>query len=360
MKKILIATGGTGGHIYPALVTGEELKRLGHGVMFIGVLSGSADKLKSQGFAVKEITAKGFVAKSPWEVVTAFFCLLKAFGDCTGTVLDFKPDVVLGFGGYSSFPTVFVSWLLGRKTMIHEQNAFPGEANKFLARIVNCVCVGFKDATRFFPPKKTVWTGIPFRSMGLNINREEALKKFGLDPLKKTVLVFGGSQGSRRLNDCVIEVITKFSEKPGFQVVHAAGRKDFLRVREVCGSIKEGYALKEYIENMDEAYAASDLVVARSGAGTVTELGILGKLSIMIPYPGAKNHQVYNARVLERLKMALIIDEKDLSASILRDKILILLNRNVSQTNVRESLKDEFLPEAVKRLAGEVVRFTDG
>jgi len=356
MAKVLIATGGTGGHIYPGLFTAREMGRRGFEVRFIGVLSTVQEKLCAEGFSCEVIHVRGFVSKSPLEVIGAAFLLIRAFFQCARVVAAYRPDVVIGFGGYSSFPTVMVARMFGRRAMIQEQNAVPGLANRILAQCVPVVCVGFRDSLRFFPRAKAVWTGTPHRPLNTSIERTAAARHFGLDPARPTVLVFGGSQGARRINACFFEMFSSLPEGRRFQVIHATGKKDIAEYERRYAALGAPSCVRAFIDNIDEAYAVADMVVARSGAGTVTELGVLGMPAVLIPYPGAKDHQLMNAKVLEKAGAAEIIEEKSLSSQLLGDKIFSVLERKSSRRDLQEKMRNEFPADPVRRLVDEAER----
>ncbi len=359
MRNVVIATGGTGGHIYPGLVTAQELRRRGCAVTFVGVLGAAGDKIRAAGFACEDIAVQGFVGRGFIQRLGAAGCLLRAGVRCWGMVRRLRPDVVLGFGGYSSFPVVMAAVLCGIPSMLHEQNALPGEANKFLGRFVRRVAVGFRETVTFFPPGKAVWTGNPLRPFDLLIPREGAHHDLGLDPNRRTVLVFGGSQGSRAINSQVVEAFVDIS---GVQVIHITGRHDFERVKARYQAMGVPALVREYMDHIATAYAAADLVIGRAGAGTVTELGLLGVPAILIPYPGARDHQKYNARVLEKLGTASIIEEKCLRQDMLRDKISKALAADPScagRAANHEKLRDDFIADGAVRLADELLRAAD-
>jgi len=282
-----------------------------------------------------------------------------ALARCVRIVRRLRPDAVLGFGGYSSFPGVAAGIFCGVPAMLHEQNALPGEANKLLGRFVRRVAVGFKDALRCFPSKKVIWTGNPLRPFDVSIPRAEAHAQLGLDPSRCTVLVFGGSQGSRAINGHVVDVFADAPEGVDLQVIHITGKNDFSRVGDRYRALGVKALVREYMDHIAVAYAAADLVVGRSGAGTVTELGLLGIPAVLIPYPGAKDHQKYNARVLERSGTASIIEEKSLRRDILRDKIFSQLRRDPDgavRAGNRKKLKDDFVGDGAERLCDELLR----
>lgn len=358
MDKVWIATGGTGGHIYPGLVTGQELRRRGCQVMFIGSFGSAQQKIIDAGFPCVSIAVKGFVAKKAWEKAAALWAAGRAFVACLGLIRRERPSVVLGFGGYSSFPVVMASVCSRVPVVLHEQNAVPGQANKALAFFARRVAVGFRDALRFFPKGKAVWTGNPLRLFDALPAREKAREGLGLDPCTPTVLVFGGSQGSRALNACVLGAFAAVPAGMKVQVIHMTGKDDPAPVKAGYQQLGLRAQVDGYTENMALAYGAADLVVGRAGAGTVTELGLLGIPAVLIPYPGAHDHQKHNARVLERLGMASIIEEKLLRQDILRDKIFAALRREISplqRARDLERLKGEFIPDGAQRLCDELL-----
>ncbi len=353
-KSLIIATGGTGGHIYPAIVTAEELRRRGWNVRFIGAFGPAGDKLAFRGFEYKDIVVKGFVSKDLKAMFSALICLLKACISCAKDISRARADVILGFGGYSSFPAVIAGKLMGVKTMIHEQNVCPGEANKVLGGIVKKVAISFKDTQSFFAGRDVVWTGYPMRSLDPGRSRKEVLRVFGLQQGRKTILVFGGSQGSRAINHAVLDCLEMVSRDMPWQVFHLAGKGGAEELRPRYAKLPFPFYLQDYMENMSDAYAVADLVIARSGAGTVTELGLLGVPAILIPYPYANGHQEANAQVLARRSAAVIIREKDLNPAMLGDKIFSGLETGSSAEVLRQGLSKDIVSDAVIRLADEV------
>ncbi|MEI8011321.1 MAG: undecaprenyldiphospho-muramoylpentapeptide beta-N-acetylglucosaminyltransferase [Candidatus Omnitrophota bacterium] len=360
MRKIILATGGTGGHIYPALVTAEELRRRGCDISFVGAFGSAGDRIRGAGFECVDIAVEGFASRGIIDRVRAAGRMVQASASCFGLIKRMRPAAVLGFGAYSSFPVVLSAVVCGVPAMLHEQNAVPGEANRILGRFVRRAAVGFKETVSLFPQGKAVWTGNPLRAFDFQISREEAHRRFGLDIQRRTVLVFGGSQGSRAMNSQVLE---SFAGIPAVQVIHITGRRDFKGVHDRYEQMGIPALVREYIEDIGSAYAAADLVIGRAGAGTVTELGLLGVPALLIPYPGANDHQKYNARVLERMGTASIIEEKALRQDMLRDKILQALELDPSRTRRAENrrkLQDDFVVDGALRLANELLRVADG
>ncbi len=354
VRRILIATGGTGGHIYPAMVTAQELRRRGWEVMFVGAFGPAAAKLTAEGFLVRELQVKGFVSRTPLQICQAGWLMIKAFFQCLAVIRQFRPEVVLGFGGYSSVAAVIGAAVLRVRAMIHEQNACPGEANRLLARVVRRIAVSFRDSTRFFPEGKVVLTGCPVRLMSTPRSRAEILRSFSLNEGLKTILVFGGSQGSRAINRAFTAFLGTVSSGAGIQVIHLAGKGAAEALQPVYGRFPSPFFLRDQIDTMADAYAVADVVVGRSGAGTVTELGLQGIPGVLIPYPHAKSHQTANAEVLERRGVAVIIQEKDLNPAALGAKIFLALSSSVTREERIRRLNGDMFSDAVRRLSDEV------
>ncbi len=354
-KKILIATGGTGGHIYPALMVARTLKAKGHQVSFIGVFGAAAAVLKEDGFDHVEIGASGFVAKGMMARLRSIVMMVQSFFMAGGVIRERAPDVVAGFGGYASFPTVLMAWMMKKRTLIHDQNVTLGEANKILMHVCDRVCVGFRQSLPAVPSKKGVWTGTPFRIAADGKEKKASLEAFGLKEGRKTVFVFGGSQGSRAINACVFKWVSGLSSDIEVQIIHVTGRNEFAQYETLYAEARIPVAVRSYINNIDEAYAAADVAVTRAGAGTVTELALLGVPAVMIPYPGAKNHQMANACVLAERKGTVIIKEKDLSSEMLGDKLFAVLQGSASRNELKEQVKDELRQDPATLLAQEIL-----
>lgn len=355
MARVLVATGGTGGHIYPAVFVAEELRRRGVDVFFVGALGSVETVLRQRGFLFEILPARGFVAKKLIDKLISVGMMMRSVFRSAQLIRRFRPDVVIGFGGYSSFPAVLAGVAGFVPTMIHEQNVVPGSANRLLAGIVRKICLGFRSGLEYFPHGKTVWTGTPLRSFDTSLSRAEAVRRFGLDPDRKVVLVFGGSQGSRRINECFFEMYSSLPPEKSFQVILSCGQAEYSFYQKKFHDLGKPCCVRAFIGNIDEAYAACDCAVTRAGAGTVTELGVLGVAAVLIPFPGAGHHQWMNARVLERRPATAIIEEKFLSSSILGDKIFEVLAQTHSSQILRNSVNAEFYPDPGRKLADEIL-----
>ena len=355
--KIVIGSGGSGGHLFPALKVAQELKRQGHEVVFVGSFRDTAlDKIQKSGFVFENLLIQGFA--TTWNFAKIFSSLrlmFRGFAQARQFLKKNKPHVVIGFGGYGAFPVVLAALFLRIPTMIHEQNVVPGRANRVLAQGVNRIAISFKEAQRYFKKEKTIVTGCPCNVSGKQIDKALILKEFQLEHNRFTLLVLGGSQGSHRVNETVCESLKIFKSKRPLQVIHLAGAKDFVNLKIRYQELGIPFALFDFLDNMEEAYSVADLIVARAGAVTVTEIAMAQVPAIFIPYPFAGGHQFYNAKVLSEAKVARIIEQKDLSASRLAAEILETIES-------REILKDSFrnleslrYPDAAERIARETV-----
>ncbi len=354
--KILLATGGSGGHIFPALVTAQELKQRGHHVAFAGVFKQSGSTIEAAGFKYFEIPAKGFYRHSPMLFLAAagksFFQSLRIFK-------QFKPDIVAGFGGYGAFPVVMAGILQGFPTIVQEQNVVPGKANKVLFPFVKKFAVGFEQAKKSFPAQKVVVTGCPTRRITRGFDRLALLQGFGLQDGLPIILVLGGSQGSRRINKDFTETVTALKTKRVFSVIHICGEFDAPGCKTFYEKAGVDHCVFSFTDEIDKAYSIADLVVSRAGAMTVTELAAFALPAILIPYPYAGGHQKENALVLTQTRVSRLLEEKDLTPDILAKMILEMLDEKMTKDTIIQSYKGIYRADAVVRLADEIERLKE-
>ncbi|MCR4337952.1 MAG: UDP-N-acetylglucosamine--N-acetylmuramyl-(pentapeptide) pyrophosphoryl-undecaprenol N-acetylglucosamine transferase, partial [Candidatus Omnitrophica bacterium] len=224
--KCVMATGGSGGHIFPAIEVAKVLRQAGHEVIFAGTFRHFHHQIAREGFVLYEFETKPFSIKA-WNGFCEFSrSLSKSFFSSLKLLKEIQPDVVIGFGGYGSFPIVVSGILLNFPTMIHEQNVIPGRANRILAPGVKRIAISFEETQKYFPAQKTVWTGCPCRLANTQLNRSSILKEFGLSEHKKTILVLGGSQGSQRINQAFMDVSYLLKDEIPLQVIHLSGERD--------------------------------------------------------------------------------------------------------------------------------------
>jgi UDP-N-acetylglucosamine--N-acetylmuramyl-(pentapeptide) pyrophosphoryl-undecaprenol N-acetylglucosamine transferase len=325
--KVIIAAGGTGGHLYPGIAIAREvLAEAGNEVLFVGTDQGiEARVLPKESLPVRFVTVGRLKGMGIGSVLKTFITLPRSLIQSIGLLRHERPHVVVGVGGYASGPVALAAWLLRIPLVIVEPNSYAGLANRILGRFAKKVFVCFpgKDRQGFFPASKKVLTG-PLVRKGLDQgDRAKALAAFGLGPGRFTVLAMGGSGGAHAINMTMKEAAKELKDVPDLQVLHQTGEKD-------ASDVKDGYrkagvkaVVLPYINDMAGAYAAADLVVSRSGATTVAELAVLGKRAVLVPYPyAADNHQEYNARSLAEWGGADVIVQKDLVAAGLAAAIL--------------------------------------
>ncbi len=356
MERVILTTGGTGGHIFPALAVAEELKsrRPRAKVLFVGGSFGPEGEFARQagvdfvGLPVRGVLGRGFKAVGA--------ALLLALGLLRGAwiVLWFRPDVVLGFGGYAGFASVMAAALLGKPTAIHEQNSVPGLTNRILGPLVKRVFLSFPDTGKRLNPSKVRLTGNPVRKQ-VSLSVEPGARPEGSG---KRLLVLGGSQGARALNTAVVEGLSRL-DAAGAEVLHQCGKADFERVAaeyEAKGLAQNPrFQLTPFIENMGEAYAWADLAICRAGATTVAELAVAGKPSILVPFPFATHdHQRRNARFLEHSGAAAVIEEKDIGDKDLIGAALQYLGNPVRLLDMSRAARSVGRADAAARVVREL------
>ncbi len=324
--RVIIAGGGTGGHLFPGIAVAEELKNrsVGVDILFIGVEHGiEARVLPKERYHAKYLKAEGFVGVSLKKRIRSMMRFFLSFFETYFFLKKIRPDVVIGTGGYVSFLPVMVSWLLSVPTVILEQNALPGLSNRILSRIADRICITYERSLSFFPKYKTVLTGNPVREKILRGNREAGLSIFSLSEERFTIFIFGGSSGAKSINKRVVEALEHLIDlKEDIQFLHQTGKDDYEEVRKSYLSYGYFGTVTPFIFQMPEAYAVADLVVSRAGATTLAEITAVGIPSILIPYPyAASSHQEVNAMRLSSSNAAAMVKEAELNGAILAEKI---------------------------------------
>jgi UDP-N-acetylglucosamine--N-acetylmuramyl-(pentapeptide) pyrophosphoryl-undecaprenol N-acetylglucosamine transferase len=309
--KFILSGGGTGGHIYPAIAIANELKRRypESEILFVG----ASDKMEMQkvpqaGYQIKGLWIAGIQRRLTLDNAMFPLKLVNSLYRSLNIVRKFKPDVVIGTGGFASGPLLRAASMLNIPTVIQEQNSFPGITNKWLSKKAEKICVAYEGLEKFFPAGKIVFTGNPVRQDILNIKgkHKEAVSHFNLDASKKTLLVLGGSLGSRRINQLIAKELA-WLKAQGIQVIWQCGKLYFDEYKHQHG---DGVQVLSFIDRMDLVYAAADVVISRSGASSVSELCIVGKPVIFIPSPNvAEDHQTKNAQAVADKEGALMLRE---------------------------------------------------
>ncbi len=359
--KFILSGGGTGGHIYPAIAIANELKLRFPDceILFVG----ARDKMEMQkvpqaGYQIKGLWIAGIQRRLTLDNAMFPVKLLTSLLQSRTIIADFKPHVVIGTGGFASGPLLRIAAIAGVPTLIQEQNSYPGITNKWLSKKANKICVAYENLEQFFPKNKIVFTGNPVRQDVLDIDskRSEALSYFNLDNNKKTVLILGGSLGSRRINQLIAKKID-FLIANGMQVFWQCG--NFYMAEYKSFSEKEGVQVVSFIDRMDLIYAAADFVISRAGASSVSELCLVGKPTIFIPSPNvAEDHQTKNAKAIVDKNGALLIKESELD-----EKFEAVFNKLIHDENLQSRLSDNMKklakPNATKDIIEQIIKLVE-
>jgi UDP-N-acetylglucosamine--N-acetylmuramyl-(pentapeptide) pyrophosphoryl-undecaprenol N-acetylglucosamine transferase len=334
-KKIIIAGGGTGGHIFPAVAIANALKKIDPAIeiLFVGANGKmEMEKVPQAGYTIRGIDIAGFNRSSLIKNISLPFKIVKSFIQVSGIVKSFQPDAVIGVGGYSTFPVLRYAQSKGIPTFIHESNSFAGKANIMLGKKAEKVFVASDGMEKFFPAKKIMITGNPVRKniAASKISREEGMHFFGLDPAKKTILVTGGSLGARTINETIAASINEITDN-GLQLIWQTG-KPFAAEAKRLSEGRIDIWTNDFITQMEYAFAAADIVVSRSGAMAIAELCIVKKPVIFVPYPfAAEDHQTVNAKQLVDKHAAIMVSDKEAKQKLI--STLIDLSANEKQQN---------------------------
>lgn len=364
-KRILFATGGTGGHINPALAVAGYIRKQTPDAQILFV--GTAEKMEAKlvpaaGFDFRTIDISGFQRSLTLNNIKrnlgTLSKLLRASSQAKKILLDFQPDVVVGFGGYVSGPVLRMAAKLGIPTAIHEQNAYPGVTNKALAKKADAVMLTVQAAENYLKPKNPcVLTGLPVRSEITEADRDFARAELRLDN-RPMILSMGGSLGARAINEAVVELIANKASDGDCYFHHAYGQygkwvPDKLHEKGVDFETMPNVTVREYIDDMDRCLAAADLVICRAGASSLSEFEAVGRASVLIPSPNvAENHQFHNAMALVNNDAAVIIEEKDLTGARLTEEVNRLLANPDRLRILGENAKKMAIPDTLERIAG--------
>ncbi|TDQ82867.1 undecaprenyldiphospho-muramoylpentapeptide beta-N-acetylglucosaminyltransferase [Sphingobacterium yanglingense] len=359
--KVIISGGGTGGHIFPAIAIANALRRIEPDVeiLFVGAEGKmEMEKVPAAGYTIIGLNIQGFNRSSLLKNLSLPFKMLDSLLKARKIIKDFKADVAVGVGGYASGPLLMMANMMGVPTLIQEQNSFAGKTNKSLGKKAKKVCVAYEGMEQFFAKEKVLLTGNPIRRASVDIEgkKGEALVDFGLEAGKKTILVTGGSLGAGTLNDCVKNNIDKLNAA-GVQVIWQCGGYYVDKLTaELGGKLPNSIKMSAFLQRMDYAYAAADLIVARAGAGTISELCVVGKPVILVPSPNvAEDHQTKNAMALVNRDAAVMV--KDVEArDVLVDKILELLNDAPAAETLGQNIEKMALLDADEVIAREVLK----
>ena len=360
MKKLkfILSGGGTGGHIYPAIAVANELKLRFPDAEFLFV--GAKDKMEMQkvpqaGYKIEGLWIAGLQRRLTVDNALFPIKLLSSLIKSRIIIKEFKPDVVIGTGGFASGPLLQVANSFGIPTVIQEQNSFPGITNKLLSKKANAVCVAYENLERFFPKEKIVLTGNPVREDLINIEskKDDAIQHFKLDSTKKTILILGGSLGARRINQLIAKELDFFTSK-NCQVIWQCGKFYFEEYKHFNDHKK--VQVLPFIDRMDLVYAAADIIISRSGASSVSELCIVGKPVLFVPSPNvAEDHQTKNAKSVVDQNGAILIKESELDEKFENTFADLISNENW-QKELGENIKKLAKPNATNDIVEEIIK----
>ncbi|MGJ8659410.1 undecaprenyldiphospho-muramoylpentapeptide beta-N-acetylglucosaminyltransferase [Cellulophaga fucicola] len=358
--KFILSGGGTGGHIYPAIAIANELKDMYPDAEFLFV--GAKDRMEMEkvpqaGYKIEGLWISGLQRKLTFKNMLFPIKLVSSLLKARGIVKKFKPDAVIGTGGFASGPLLRMAAGKDIPCVLQEQNSYAGVTNKLLANKVKKICVAYDGMDRFFPADKIIKTGNPVRKdlVEMNVSKHEALEFFGLNVEKPVLLVLGGSLGARRVNVLIKEQLPLFKSL-GIQVVWQCGK---LYYDEYKSCQTDDVLVFDFLNKMDYAYAVADVIISRAGAGSVSELSIVGKPVIFIPSPNvAEDHQTKNALAYADKNAAILLREKELDLSF-KTVFTDLLSSKEQQLKLSENIKKQALPNATKSIALEVEKLLE-
>lgn len=365
--RVIISGGGTGGHIFPAVSIANEIKakRPDAKILFVGAEGRmEMQRVPAAGYPIKGLPIAGFNRKNLLKNIPVLFKILESRRMARRILRDFRPQVAVGVGGYASGPTLNVAESMGIPTLLQEQNSYAGVTNKLLAKKARKICVAYDGMSRFFPADKILFTGNPVRQNLLEgtVQKDDAVRSFGLVPGKRTILVIGGSLGARTLNESILGNLPLVKQQNNVQFVWQTGKYYSSAIKEELDrrGCPDNLKVMDFIADMKQAYAAADLVISRAGAGSISEFCLLGKPVILVPSPNvAEDHQTKNALALVQKNAALYVPDAEA-----RRSLLPLAINTVADHEKLESLSRNIIqlarPNAASDIADEVIKLAEG
>jgi len=362
--KIIISGGGTGGHIFPAIAIANAIKEKypTTEILFVGAEGKmEMEKVPAAGYKIIGLPVRGFQRSFTWQNITFFFKLMKSIKKAKKIISEFKPDIVIGVGGFASGPVLRVATRRKIPTLIQEQNSYAGVTNRILSSKVNKICVAYDEMDKYFPADKIIYTGNPVRSDLLNVEskREEGLMNFNFRGNRRIVLVLGGSLGARTLNHSINAGLEKLIQEK-IQVIWQTGRSYYPAAKEMVASMNtDDIHVYDFINRMDLVYAIADVIISRAGASTVSELCLVKKPAILVPSPNvAEDHQTKNAMALVNNNAAMMIEDKE-AVNTLVDETIKLLSDDFRMNVYRENIAKMAVPDASKRIVNEILNLIE-
>jgi UDP-N-acetylglucosamine--N-acetylmuramyl-(pentapeptide) pyrophosphoryl-undecaprenol N-acetylglucosamine transferase len=362
-KKVIISGGGTGGHIFPAISVANALRRTDPGIeiLFVGAIGRmEMEKVPAEGYKISGLPIRGFYRSLSPKNIVVLYRLVRSLFMARKIIREFNPDVVVGVGGYASGPVLKEASRMGIPTLIQEQNSYAGITNKLLAKKASVICVAYDGMEKYFPAGKIIKTGNPIRQKfdDIDLLKNEALAFFRLKKDIPVILVLGGSLGAGTINKSLSENIQKIAAS-GFQWLWQTGKNYFENINTlVSGSTFPDIKVHDFINRMDYAFAAADIIISRAGAGTISELCLVGKPVILVPSPNvAEDHQTKNAMALSSRNAAIMIIDSE-AVSRLTDEAIRLMSDDVEKKSLSANIKMMADRDADMRIAREVLKLT--
>lgn len=360
--KVVIAGGGTGGHIFPAVAIGHALKKLNSEteLLFVGAKGKmEMEKVPQEGFEIVGLDIAGFDRGNMLKNLSLPFKMIKSYMQARSILNSFKPDAVVGVGGYASFPMLNAAQGRGIPTLIQEQNSYAGKSNKILGKRAKAVCVGYDNMERFFPKDKLIYTGNPVRARiaQSTMTREQGQAWLGMDSSRKTVLIVGGSLGAQSINETIDARLEELLDE-GVQLIWQTGKPYYEQAKQRAASFSNRVKVFDFIKEMEYAYAAADVVISRAGALAIAELCIVAKPVIFVPFPfAAEDHQTSNAMALVEHNAAMMVKNSDAKTELVL-KLKKLLKDNAMQELMSKNLRAMAIKDADERIAKKVLEIS--
>ena len=363
--RVIISGGGTGGHIFPAVSIANAVKamRPDAKILFVGALGRmEMQRVPAAGYEIKGLPICGFDRKNLLKNAKVLYKIWKSQRMAKKIIKDFRPQVAVGVGGYASGPTLNKAAAMGIPCLIQEQNSYAGVTNKLLAKKAEKICVAYEGMERFFPAEKIILTGNPVRQALLDttITREDAVRSFGLDPEKKTILLVGGSLGARTINESMLRHLDLIKDS-GLQFIWQTGKYYSAEIAErLKGQDLPNLKVTDFITDMGSAYRAADLVISRAGASSISEFCLIGKPVILVPSPNvAEDHQTKNALALSTHDAAIYIKDAE-APEILLQTAIDTVNDDAKLKSLSENVLKLALPDSANIIAKEVINLANG
>ena len=365
--RVILSGGGTGGHIYPAIAIAEKImsEDTNAEILYIGAKLGMEKNLvPEKGIPFQMVDVAPLNKKLSLKTLKAIFQTIKGVFQSFKIIKDFKPDVMVGTGGYVTGPVLLAGAIMGIPSVIHEQNAFPGMANKMLSRVVDLVMVTFEEAITMFPhEEKVVYTGLPVREAFFKTNRDEAREALGVKAEEVLIVSVGGSNGALKINDTVMSAYSQLKDILCLKIIHISGNRYYDKIKAELEdgkfSVSNQFELKAFSNDMPLLLNAADLVITRAGATTISEIMATKTPSIVIPSPNVANdHQFYNAKVLDKNGMGLVIKEQDLSEALLVHTIMDFIENREKLQIMRQNCERIDVSKALENIYNTLLKMS--